>query len=76
MRHIFGQIIKAVLHMHTAGLAHRDLKSTNILLDRDYNVKVIDLGFAKPLSGEDGVGILKTLVGTRDHMAPEILENR
>ena len=67
-------MIKGVLHMHTSGLAHRDLKSTNILLDHEFNIKLIDLGFAKPVGGDDGRGNMQSRVGTKDHMAPQILE--
>ena len=60
--------------MHTTGLAHRDLKSTNILLDQDFNIKLIDLGFAKTMGGDDGRGLMTSRVGTKDHMAPQVFD--
>ena len=52
VRFFFTQMIKGILHMHTKGLAHRDLKATNIMVDDSCNIKIIDLGFAKPIEGD------------------------
>jgi serine/threonine protein kinase len=57
---------------HLAGVAHRDLKVENILLDSQGNVKIADFGFAGPHMGKDGDGYLKTFCGTELYMAPEI----
>lgn len=70
------QLISAVHHMHTRGFAHRDIKCENILLDADYNLKVIDFGFSSPLQCRDGSGFANDFVGTRSYMAPEIVMRR
>lgn len=72
-RYYFKQIISALHHCHTRGIAHRDLKPENILLDKNYDTKLIDFGFATPLEGRTGSGISYTLVGTPGYMAPEIV---
>ena len=60
--------------MHTKGFAHRDLKPENILLtSKEYDIKIIDFGFATPTSGRDGSGYNKTQLGTPMFMAPEII---
>ena len=43
---IFRQVIAGVAHMHSKGMAHRDLKLDNILVSSDDKVKLIDFGFA------------------------------
>ena len=34
-------------YMHNLGIVHRDIKSHNILIDHNFNVKVCDFGLAK-----------------------------
>ncbi|KAI1305037.1 kinase-like protein [Xylaria venustula] len=42
------ELESAVSHLHTAGLAHNDLKPSNILLDRDHMPVLIDFGSCRP----------------------------
>jgi len=59
-------------YVHSNGASHRDLKPENIMLDSDFNVKIVDFGFAAPLGGRTGTGYLHTFLGTDKYMAPEI----
>lgn len=70
-----GQIISAVNHMHSKGIAHCDLKMGNVLLDKDQNCLVADFGLSlvayRPSKG--GTQMSSKFKGTRSYMSPEIL---
>ena len=68
-------MIQGVNYLHQQGLVHRDLKPENILLDDNFNVKLIDFGFASNITGWEGTGFNTTKVGSPMYMAPEILYN-
>ncbi|KAE9606732.1 hypothetical protein Lal_00025886 [Lupinus albus] len=56
---------------------HKDLKSSNILLDHDLRAKVANLRLARSLEVKEGqqLPLTRHIVGTRGYMAPEYLEN-
>lgn len=71
-RYYFKQIIEGLAYIHNQGLSHRDLKPENIFLDDKFNIKIADFGFASTMEKEQG-NLLKTVLGTENYMAPEIL---
>ncbi|KAG8635535.1 hypothetical protein MANES_16G044450v8 [Manihot esculenta] len=61
----------AFLHEEsTLRIVHRDIKATNVLLDRDLNAKISDFGLAK-LCEEENTHISTRIAGTVGYMAPE-----
>ncbi|KAL7168056.1 hypothetical protein ACSBR2_038487 [Camellia fascicularis] len=50
---------------------HRDVKSSNILLDSQFNAKVADFGLAKILAKHGGPNTMSTVVGSFGYIAPE-----
>ncbi|KAG7202106.1 hypothetical protein KM043_004775 [Ampulex compressa] len=66
-----GEIALAIDFLHNAGVVHRDLKATNVLLDKDGHAVLIDFGLATWLKREERT---MTICGTPEYMAPEILK--
>jgi len=73
---IILQAAFALLHLHTHGVIHRDMKPENILIKENGDVKVIDFGIAQLLEerGDDANGVGR-MIGTPSYMSPEQKEN-
>ncbi|XP_050205902.1 lysM domain receptor-like kinase 4 [Mercurialis annua] len=55
---------------------HKDIKSSNVLLDSDFRAKITNLTMARSTEGQDGeFALTRHIVGTKGYMAPEYLEN-
>jgi len=59
--------------MHNQGFVHWDIKLENVILDNDFNLKIIDFGLAENLRTKHNEKILTT--GTTGYIAPEQLYN-
>lgn len=53
VRFYAAQLAVAIGYLHSKGIAHRDLKLENILVDQDGYLKIIDYGLAKMLKDDD-----------------------
>ncbi|NWS23187.1 RIPK1 kinase, partial [Pachyramphus minor] len=78
------EITEGMLYLHEQGFVHKDLKPENILVDRDFHIKIADLGVASfknwsKLTQEETVrqkqikSTCQNNAGTLFYMAPEHL---
>lgn len=70
---IFSQSCLALQHIHAKHVLHRDLKSANIFLTMDGNVKLGDFGIAKVL--EHTTAKAMTVIGSPSYWAPELCDS-
>lgn len=71
-------LVLEYLHEHQGGVAYRDLKPENLLLDEDGHIKLVDFGFAKRLGNNEDDRPVETytLCGTPEYLAPEVIRNK
>ncbi len=67
---IGGQVADALEHAHERDVLHRDVKPSNLILDRHGIAWVTDFGLAKAMQ-DDSVSHTGDIVGTLRYMAPE-----
>ncbi|KAH8237994.1 hypothetical protein KR032_010319, partial [Drosophila birchii] len=77
-RTLFKQLISAVEYIHSKGVVHRDIKCENLLLDENWNLKLIDFGFARKdtRTSDNQVILSKTFCGSYAYASPEILKGK
>lgn len=64
-----GDVAEGLAALNREGLVHSDIKPANIVMDRDGNSKLVDLGLTG-MSRYDGS---HNLMGTPDYIAPELI---
>ena len=72
---ITKQICEGLSEAHRLGVVHRDLKSNNIMIDKEGNARIMDFGIARSLEakGITGAGVM---IGTPEYMSPEQVEGK
>lgn len=71
---IVHEVLLGLVYLHSEHLIHRDIKGSNIVLNREGGIKLSEFGVASRLKGVSNRKC-QTYVGTPLWMAPEVIEN-
>ena len=72
---IITPVLAALGHAHAAGIVHRDVKPSNIMVSGDGTVKLLDFGIARRFDDLAGaITVEGQMVGTPQYLAPEQIE--
>ena len=71
IKKIIIQVIEIIKYLHSLDIIYRDIKPENILLDKDYNVKLCDYGWASYLSKGQ---FCSAYCGTPEYVSPEVIK--
>lgn len=74
VRRFMVQLCGAIKYLHKRNVAHRDLKMGNLFLDQNMDIKVGDFGLAAMIMSERDEKRRRTLCGTPNYIAPEVLD--
>ncbi len=72
---IAKQVCEGLSEAHRLGIVHRDLKSSNIMIDEEGNARIMDFGIARSL-GAKGITGAGVMIGTPEYMSPEQVEGK
>jgi len=71
-RNLMVQLAAALIFCHSKGVAHRDVKLDNIMIDSAGNIKLIDFGLCKTVDASS----CKEEVGSIEYVAPEVIKKK
>ena len=67
-------VCKALEYVDSKGMIHRDVKPSNIMIDKTGQVKLLDLGLARLNTNADDLTMTGQAIGTVDYVAPEQID--
>lgn len=68
----FYSMVLGLEYLENRRIAHNDIKPANILLDKEGNAKLSDVGLAKLVLDQDTPSTVSRIAGTYKYMAPEL----
>jgi len=73
--HLTTQVCNGLSAAHQAGIVHRDIKSANIIVDKDHRPRILDFGLAA-VQGSEMLTRAGSTLGTVTYMSPEQAQGR
>ncbi|GMR51068.1 hypothetical protein PMAYCL1PPCAC_21263, partial [Pristionchus mayeri] len=73
---LMRQMLSAVTYLHRNSVLHRDLKTANVFLTRENNVKIGDFGISRIMGTDTIQKGAETVVGTPYYISPEMCEGK
>ena len=73
---IMEQVASALAAAHEAGIVHRDVKPSNIMIDTEGEARVTDFGLAKRTEGDITITADGKALGTPAYAAPEMARGK
>lgn len=70
-RYFISQILHGAQYIHDSGVIHRDLKLSNVLIDKNMQMKICDFGLA--IRTDNPRLASRSLCGTTNYLAPEVI---
>uniref|UniRef100_M4BX80 Protein kinase domain-containing protein n=1 Tax=Hyaloperonospora arabidopsidis (strain Emoy2) TaxID=559515 RepID=M4BX80_HYAAE len=67
-----AELVLAISYLHELNILYRDLKPSNVMIDSEGHIGVVDFGLSKQHIYGSNYGV-KTLSGTAEYVAPEAL---
>lgn len=70
--YVFEKVCEAIDYIHRHGVIHRDIKSNNIKISSQGQVKLLDFGIAKGQTSQQLTQV-GSVIGTLQYLAPELV---
>ena len=70
---IFSQILNAIEHCHLNNIIHCDIKPENLLLNENFEIKLIDFGYSQFYNKNE---LIREWKGTKIYASPELYKNK
>ncbi len=71
----FQKVVDGLEAAHDAGLVHRDVKPSNLMVTPEGDARILDLGLARLMDEESPLTRPNVVIGTLDYASPEQLGN-